>query len=714
MKGKQLILVVDDVTVNRRILTRILKADGFDTVEADNGKAALEILQSGSKPIALILLDITMPVMNGYELLEKMNSLGLLPIIPVIVTTGSDDENAEVRSLECGATDFLVKPYKPDIVCHRVRSILRLCDNAALIGKLEIDRLTGLYSREFFYRHAQEILDANPNEKYDVLCSNIVNFKIINAKYGIHIGDELLKSIAKHDMECVGETGVCGRIGADTFVALRRRIPPRSQEEIGKQHAQNYKNAPIKNFVMQYGLYPVDDRSMPISDMCDCAQLALATIKHKYGVYYAVYDDSMRQSFLREHQLSEHLEQALAEKQFVVYLQPKHDTNTACIAGAEALVRWVHPELGFISPGEFIPLFERTGFISKLDRYVWEEVCIVLSRWIKEDKPLIPISVNASRADFDESDLIEFISGLTEKYGIPPELLHIEVTESAYTDNPKKIISAITTLRDMGFLIEMDDFGSGYSSLNMLSELPIDMLKLDMRFVQKGNDLAQTNNRSILGFIVSLSKWLQLPTIAEGVETEEDMELLKSMGCNYIQGYYFAKPMPIADFEAYMDKCMSKAPAESSAKHKTRRAPDDESQNGKPLVLVAEDIEGNRELLIDMLSDDYRVLSACNGQEAHEEIAKHRGELSCVLLDLLMPVMEGFQLIDLMKSEGTLEEIPVIITSEAGRDGELRAIHLGADGFVSKPYNAEVVEYYVRKAVNEREYRRIKKASHKG
>ncbi len=713
MEIRKTILVVDDMRLNRDILVRILERDGFTAIEAENGQEAYDILTNGSHEISLVLLDLIMPVMDGYSLLAKMKEKGLLTSIPVIVTTGNDQDNVEVRSLECGATDFITKPYKPDVVCHRVRSILRLCENVALLNRLETDRLTGIYSREFFYRHAEAFLEENPDGEYEILCSNIENFKVINAKYGVKVGDDLLRYLAQTIAKYTASDGVCGRLGADSFAVLRKRRPQLAQNEVRKQMDKLFADAPVKNYVMQYGIFLVKDRCISVASMCDCAQLALAAIKHKYGVCYAVYDDSIQERMLREHQLTDYMEQALTEHQFKVYLQPKHDTVTGAIAGAEALVRWIHPELGFISPGEFIPLFERNGFVTKLDKYIWEEVCRVLHRWIQEDRKTIPISVNVSRADFDVLDLAEKIGELVDSYEIPHELIHFEVTESAYTDNPQLMISAVSVLRDMGFLIEMDDFGSGYSSLNMLSELPIDMLKLDMRFMQKNSFSSQTSKRSILSFTISLSKWMQLPTIAEGVETKEDVELLKVMGCNYIQGFYFAKPMPVVDFEAYVDQQRNQTDADTVALQMTESTVSSHRQATDPSkILVVEDIEGNRELLKLMLKPYYDVAEAEDGEQAYEYIKTHHKEISCVLLDLLMPVMDGFQLLDLMKKDGYLDEIPVIITSEDGNDSELRALHLGADSFVAKPYNAEILLHHVKKAVHERNYRKLCELNH--
>lgn len=708
MTSKKTILVVDDAPVNRCILVKILEADGFKTLEAENGQVALEILAEFRQEISLVLLDLAMPVMNGYEVLEKMKETGILTLIPAVVTTGGDQENAEIQSLECGASDFITKPYKADVVCHRVRSILRLCENAALLNQLETDRLTGVYTREFFYRHAEQMLEEHPDEQYDIVCSNINNFKMINDKYGMLVGDELLRCIAGHAQECMQGEGVCGRLGADAFAVLRKRRPLRTQEEVGSLYTKTYQNAPVKNFIMQYGVYQVENRTLSIAAMCDLAQMALGSIKHKYGVYHAVYNDSMREKMLREHQLCNYMEQALKERQFVVYMQPKHCVETGIIAGAEALIRWSHPELGFVSPGEFIPLFERNGFITRLDRYVWEEVCAILKRWMQEGREMIPVSVNASRADFVSDDLPQTICALVDSYGIPHELLHFEVTESAYTDHPQQIISAVSTLRKMGFLIEMDDFGSGYSSLNMLSELPIDLLKLDMKFVQKGDGLLPDSKRSVLSFIVSLSKWLQLPTIAEGVETREEVELLKAMGCNYIQGFYFAKPMPVESFETYMTDYEKNHPDMVHKKRELSRPLAGTQDSDRTLVLIVEDVACNRELLKELLEPDYATATACNGEEAYRYIQEHHSEISCIMLDLLMPVMDGFQLLDLMRTDGTLEEIPVVITSEAGSDGELRALRLGADSFVAKPYNPEILLHHVGKAVRERDFRKLR------
>lgn len=242
-----------------------------------------------------------------------------------------------------------------------------------------------------------------------------------------------------------------------------------------------------------------------------------------------------------EERLSADMKQGIEEEQFQVYFQPKYSLHTNQIVGAEALVRWIHPKEGMISPASFIPLFERNGLIKELDQYVWEKSAELISHWMKQKKQIVPISVNVSPID-----IVTVLSEIVEKYEIKPELLHLEVTESTYAQDSGKIIRIVRKLQEKGFVIEMDDFGSGYSSLNMLAKLPVDILKLDMKFIQSIEDTE--NAKTIIDFIIGLAKWMKLPVIAEGVENQEQLGILKAMDCDYVQGYLFAKPMPEEEF----------------------------------------------------------------------------------------------------------------------------------------------------------------------
>ncbi len=709
MATKRNILVVDDNPLNRKILNRILISEGYHVTEAENGQDALHILMDRTHAVNLVLLDLEMPIMDGYSVLREMNESGIIASIPVIVTTGNED--AEILSLENGASDFIKKPYNAELVRHRVESLLRLWENAALLNQLETDRLTGLLSKEFFYRYAQQVLDENPDDTFYIVYSDIDDFKMINAQYGTEFGDTVLKQLANIFKTHAEKNGLCGRLGSDNFVMLLQRLPSYTQEQVGHFLIDAFKDSPIKGIQFKCGIYTVKERELSIADMCDRAKLALLSIKYRYGVYYAIYDDSLHKKAMRDHQLADRMEEALEKKEFLVYLQPKHYTDTRAVSGAEALVRWQLPTLGLLSPAEFIPLFERNGFIAKLDSYMISTVCEIILDWIRKGIHPVPVSVNVSRADFIDDHLSANIEAIVDSFSLPHDLIHLEITESAYTDHPSQIIAAVTALRKMGFLIEMDDFGSGYSSLNMLSELPINILKLDIRFIQNGSERTKGSKQNILSFVLSLSKWLQFPTVAEGVETEEEYQLLKSMGCTMVQGYYFAKPIPAKDFDAYL---LAHPQNNDSTAEKSSMPYADEStasidNSQKPHILVAEDIESNRELMKELLIPYYHVATAANGKEACDYINEHSKELSCILLDLLMPVMDGFQVLEMMQTNGLIHEIPIIITTETGSGNEVRALHLGADSFVAKPYQPEILIHHVKKAVEEKGFWEMKK-----
>ncbi len=545
---RKTILIIDDSVVNRSILRRVFR-DEYDVLEAENGEQALKVLAEHRDQVSLMLLDLVMPVMDGYQFLQAVQQEPLLSGIPIVVETSSTDAADEIKCLAGGASDFVTKPYVPEIVKNRVASLIRLRDSAAMVNLLEKDRLTGLYTPEFFYQKVQEELDSHPQQEYDLYSIDIEQFKLINERYGTERGDAILKALADVLKGRMRHDEIVGRLGSDRFVICARHEGMYSEAFLRESIRRWVDALPMQSIVIKLGVYRVVDRSLPVSGMCDRATLALNSIKGKYNQLVAVYDDALRVRLLKEQSLVDDMERALDERQFKVYYQPKHDIQHDKLAGAEALVRWQHPKYGLISPGEFIPLFEKNGFISALDQFVWECACRDLQKWREQGLPPIPVSVNVSRADFDQPDLVEIIVALAAKYDLPPELLHLEVTESAYTQTPKPIIEAVQKLRAHHFRIEMDDFGSGYSSLNMLSELPVDVLKLDMRFVQKQQ---VTQKKSILSFIFMLAKWMELATVAEGVENQAQLEQLKGLGCQYVQGYYYAKPMCEDSFDDYL------------------------------------------------------------------------------------------------------------------------------------------------------------------
>ncbi|WP_087065784.1 putative bifunctional diguanylate cyclase/phosphodiesterase [Intestinibacillus massiliensis] len=552
MAAKRNILVVEDNMLNRSLLREILKP-GYDVVEAENGQEALARLHEYAGHFSLILLDIVMPVMDGYAFLAAVKEDAAFASIPVIVTTQNDAESEEVAALSCGAADFVAKPYKPQIILHRVANIIHLRETAALVNEFQYDQLTGLYSKAFFCRQVRERLFQNPDKGYDIICSDIVNFKLVNDIFGIATGDRLLRTIAQCYHENTYGEGICSHFHADQFACMVEHHSEYTENMFQDVCARINEMSQMQNVVVKWGIYHVRDRTVPVEQMCDRALLAARGIKGQYQKYFAYYDDVLRSKLLREQKIVDSMEHALADGQFEIYLQPKYRIKDSRMVGAEALVRWNHPEWGVQSPAVFVPLFERNGFITRLDQYVWDKACAVLRDWEGRGLPPLPISVNVSRADIYNVDLANILKGLIHQYQLPPSRLHLEITESAYTENPQQIIDTVSHMREMGFVIEMDDFGSGYSSLHMLHKMPVDVLKLDMQFIQ--SEPVTPVNQEIMRFIMNLAHLMELGVVAEGVETAEQLERLREIGCECVQGYYFAKPMPVEAFERLRATC---------------------------------------------------------------------------------------------------------------------------------------------------------------
>ena len=541
---KRTVLVVEDNEMNREILCELLM-DEYDVLQAENGLEGLRQLSEHHQKLSLVLLDVYMPECDGFEFLERKAREGQYDAIPVIVMTASGTVDDEIRCLALGATDFVTKPYNIEVVKNRMKSVINLRESAAMLNRLELDTVTGLYSKEFFFHNADIVLQANPDTRYDIVCSDVENFRTMNERYGREQCDVFLRNLAGRVQEAVPGALIGGRIGADVFAFLA----PHSETPWAEVLRDDLSEGFSMHFTLKYGVVENLDHKIAISDSCDHATLAMRRIKGKFNVRVALYDDQMRLIQLQEHQIIDNAEPAIENREFQIYYQPKHSLETDRTGGAEALVRWIHPQLGFISPGMFIPLFERNGFITKLDFYIWEEVCRELRRLLDEGYPVVPVSVNVSRMDFDIPDLADRIAGLADRYELDHSLLHIELTESIYGDNPTQIAFVLEDLHNNGFIIELDDFGAGYSSLTSLNTLTLDVMKLDMSIIRQAT---ATNDYSILRYAVLLADGMRLKTVAEGVETAEQVAALKVLGCDYIQGYYYSKPLPARDFEEYL------------------------------------------------------------------------------------------------------------------------------------------------------------------
>jgi diguanylate cyclase (GGDEF)-like protein len=408
------------------------------------------------------------------------------------------------------------------------------------------DKLTGLYSYDSFLDKVADALRLEPDGKFLLIRFDIKNFKLVNEIFGMSAGDRLLCHVAAELQEIGLPGAIYGRIECDRFAIF---IPDRFEDEIvellvkNPLYADNNENYQVHVYM---GIYRIDDKTLPVTMMSDRANIALTTIKTNRFVRVAEYDESMYEDIVHEYELSAELPRAIKNGELQIYLQPQVAVSGEVI-GAEVLVRWDHPDKGLLSPVLFLPVFEKNYKIVDIDRYVWELACQQIRKWNDAGKQNLYLSVNISPRDFECIDVYDTLIKLVEKYGIQHEQLRVEITESTIMKNPEKQLELIGRLRLAKFYVEMDDFGSGYSSLGMLKDIHLDAIKLDMRFLSNGVD--EERGRKVLKLTIELIKELNMLVIAEGVETEEEVEYLKELGCDVLQGYRFSKPIPVEEFE---------------------------------------------------------------------------------------------------------------------------------------------------------------------
>ncbi len=546
------VLVVEDEAVNQQMLGKIL-GEKYICEYANNGKEAIRMLMEDSRRYSLILLDLFMPEMDGFEVLEVIKEDSALKKIPVIVLTSEKD--AEVKSLQLGAVDFIPKPYDlPEVILARVRRTIELSEDRDIISATQSDPLTGLFTREFFMEYALLHDKSYPYVGMDAIVLNINRFHLVNEMHGREFGDKVLQRVANKLRSITRrQHGVACRTDSDTFlVYVPHAVEPEKilDEVIGG--VSDILDNPRVRFRM--GVYANVNRMLDMNRRFDCALLACNSIRSDYTRQIAFYDEEMHDKETYAERLIGDVERALANHEFIVYYQPKFNIKGEedVLSSAEALIRWNHPELGMVRPDVFIPLFEENGLVQDLDRFVWREAAAQIRKWRDKYHITIPVSVNVSRIDMLEPNFVEEVSRIVSDNDIRPEDYLLEVTESAYTESADQIIAIVTELRNRGFKVEMDDFGSGYSSLNMLSALPIDVLKLDMGFIR--NIHTSPKDFGMVELMMDIAKFLSVPVVAEGVENKEQFDLLKKAGIDVIQGFYFSKPLPPQEFEKFIEE----------------------------------------------------------------------------------------------------------------------------------------------------------------
>ncbi|MBQ7503678.1 EAL domain-containing protein [bacterium] len=551
LRLKRHILIVEDEHINRMMLGVMLE-DWFELLYAADGVEALEQIRTHKEDLALVLLDLQIPKMSGMEVLKVVKGEKDLEDIPIIVMTA--EQSAEVECLKIGAIDFIPKPYPScEIVQARVNRCIELSEKRNIIETTERDSLTNLFNHDYFLRYVRIYDQYYADKPMDAMVLDVNNFHVLNERYGKQYGDSVLARIGVRVRQIAREVGGVGcRRGADTFLIY---CPHREDYEALLDKASEGlagEDVSENRVRLRMGVYSNVDKTLEIERRFDYAKVAANSVKSGYRKAVGIFDTDMHEAELYRARLLEDFKPSLQDRRFTVHFQPKFDIrpDKPVLSSAEALVRWSHPELGMISPGVFIPLLEDNGLILELDQFVWCEAAARIRDWKDRFGWSVPVSVNVSRIDMLTPNLTDIFKDILERYSLTTDDLILEITESAYTGDAEQVISTAKDLRGIGFRIEMDDFGTGYSSLGMLSHLPIDVLKLDMSFVRSA--FGKNRDLRMIELIIDIADYLHVPIVAEGVETEEQYLVLKTMGCDFVQGYYFSKPVAPEAFDRFL------------------------------------------------------------------------------------------------------------------------------------------------------------------
>lgn len=579
---KRILLAVSDFIASKFLEPPFL--NDFDPVFCLSAQEIIQQIDLGIIPSVIIIedhsvLDVTKDFLEKIELHATMQaalSFDLFAKIPTAIFLKDYSTKAEVSLLQSGASDVINSNADINIIYYRLKRLsesfthevhqLTKLNNQhknAITRLSQVSSKTGIYNKNTFILKTQELLAEKKDKTFTFIQFDIDRFKVFNELFGFAEGDKILLNLGEYFITSKKPDTIYGHIYADHFIIFAPKESVIPEEFVKKITDFTNRLFPQFDFIIRLGLYDIfNDGKVDISLACDRTQLALHSIKTDFTARFAYFNAGMIEDLKHEQELITDMVIGIKKNEFKIYMQPQYDYTTDSMSGAEALVRWQHPVKGLISPSVFIPIFERNGFITQLDQYIWEKTCSYIRQWIDEGLNPVPISVNISRRDIYNQDLTKVFSRLLKKYNLKPEYLRLEITESAYMDNPAQLINVVQDLRKLGFCLEMDDFGSGYSSLNTLKDVPVDVLKLDMQFIidateniGRGNcSESSARSGSILSSVVRMANWLNLPIIAEGIESKEQAEYLKSLGCFFMQGYYFAKPMPADDFKKLLQE----------------------------------------------------------------------------------------------------------------------------------------------------------------
>lgn len=548
---KRTVLIVDDEEIRRKELGRILEQD-YSVFFAENGEGALRMIEANEDTLSLIILDLHMPGMDGLTLLDILHTDGRADVIPVITLAGGELEGLD--SVKKGASDFLVMPVRmPEKVKVTVGRIIGLSEDREVIRATELDELTGLYSMNYFFEYAQIKDKYMPDRNMDAVTLNVNDFHLYVEMYGMNAGNKVLRRIGEIvDAYASDNGGIAARSDCDNFSIY---LPHKdSLGELVKLVETGIKDDPeVFNVTFRLGVNTrMAGSKEKLETVFNRARDAAESLRGMRGSAIAYYDSEMASHRVFDEKLSRDIADAIGRGEIEVVYQPKYDITTSepVLNGAEALVRWRHPKYGMLFPGSFIHLFEQNGLIKDLDTFVWKQAALQIRKWKDSFNISLPVSVNVSRIDLQDENIDSVLSDIVNEAGIDTGELHLEIAESAYISDSERLSEVLKRFREKGFVVEIDDFGRGYSSLNMLTSLPADILKVDMDLIS--NISENKRSKKLMELILDIARFLKMPVVVEGVEAKEHFETLKNLDCDMIQGYYFSRPVVAEEFVKFV------------------------------------------------------------------------------------------------------------------------------------------------------------------
>ncbi len=564
------VMMVDDEPITLDVVQAYLEDAGYQKFVTVSEPAQAMDLVASEKP-DVMLLDLMMPGVSGYDILAAIRADAKFAHIPVIVLTSSTDSETKLKALELGATDLLAKPVDPSELVLRLRNTLAA--KAYLDRLASFDRLTGLYNRQMFGEHMDWTLRlAQRHGKSGALLHiNVDHFRKVNEALGPALGDEFLQAIARRLEEGVRGSDSLARIeedaaaprlsrlGGDEFAVLLVEVDKsdsvvRVASRFLTRMAEAFYIGGHEVFVTcSIGIAVFPEDGVERDTLVQEAAVALKHAKQQGGNTHCFYSAELNDRSLHRLSLSSALHNASGRGEFQLFYQPKIDTRTRALAGAEALVRWKHPARGFVSPAEFIPLAEESGLIVGIGAWILGEACRQVEAWQAAGLRAPTIAVNISGRQFAHKDFLDLLAGLLQRPAFDPQYLQLEITESILMGDIQGNIKTLNAIQALGLRLSLDDFGTGYSSLSYLRYFPINELKIDQSFVKDIGAAGKDNSGSLITAIIAMARALGLKVVAEGVETQAQADFLGEQGCDQWQGYFFGRPMPAAEFAKLLD-----------------------------------------------------------------------------------------------------------------------------------------------------------------